>query len=172
VKHISLLLVLAGCSSGEPDASGEAWATKTLGDAGARTLKMKARGVPPAGELGAAWAPRPLVVIELVSRIPGGEGDPMFHPLNASLSGAPKTADEVQGVVLVKKWIHSEFKGTIRIKRRNVSTFSHKEVQVVTTLVRDENGRFFESGGDFIEGHEDAALRAFVEKLPQAAPAE
>lgn len=171
MRHSFAILLLAGCGASEPDKSGDDWALKTFGADGARELKNVARQGA-AGELGAAWAPRPYVVIEMVSNAPGGGSrDPYFHPLNATLSSAT-SADAVQGVVVVQKIINTESAGTIRIKRRTTTLWKNKPVWMIVTMTRDENGRFLGLGGDMIEGHEDEPLRAWLDKLPPSAPAE
>ena len=170
MRRTWMLLCLAGCSSGEPDASGEEWAKRTLGE-GAPELKSASRGVFQA-ELGAPHAPRPFVVIELIPRVPGAEGEPWFHPLNATLPAgmAAGAADDVQGLVIVRKIINTESAGTIRIKRRTTQVWKNKPVWLITTAVLDEDGRWVATGSDMIEGHEDDVLRDFLQKLPQSAP--
>jgi hypothetical protein len=172
VKRAWLLLCLAGCSSGEPDLSGEEWAKRTLRE-GAGELKTASRGVFQA-EPGAPHAPRPFVVIELIPRVPGADGEPYFHPLNATLPAAMAAgaADDVQGLVIVQKIINTESAGTIRIKRRTTRVWKNKPVWLITTAVRDENDRWAATGGDMIEGHEDEALLAYLQKLPQTLPPE
>jgi hypothetical protein len=173
VRTAFVALFLAGCSRG-PDRSGEEWALKTLGD-GARQLKSQTGGPPTgdaAGEFGEPYAPRPLVVIEYVSQIPEAEGDPCFHPINATLSAGlvAGAVEDVKSLVVVRKIICPEKAGTIKIKRRTQTLWANKPAQIISIVAKNEDGRYVTVAGDMIEGHEDEALRAFLDKLPEAPP--
>lgn len=170
MTRAAFLLLLAGCSSGEPDASGDAWAEKAFGKEAVKELTAPRSLM---GEGGAPYAPRPFVLLEYVSKGPGDyEGPSHVHPLNPKLPAsmiAPSAAD-IRSLVWVRKILRKEFKGYTRIKRRSVATFTQEAVHHVQIFVKDENGRFTGVAEDMFEGHEDADLRAYLEKLPQTPP--
>lgn len=171
MKQALLLLCLAGCSSGEPDSSGDVWAEQAFGKEVVRTLTSP-RSM---GEGGEPYAPRPFVVLEYVSKGPGDyEGPSHIHPLNPKLPASmiAQSAEEIQSLVWVRRVLRHEFKGYTTIKRRTQKLFSNEAVHLVQIFVKDENGQFVGVAQDMFEGHEDEALAAYLQTLAQVAPAE